>query len=199
MSEDELRREREHYASREDQWEEDKYRTEIAKDPGTGQVWPHDEAYDIGLELPRAEAENAVVDKQRTVNQAPATMRETSRESGTSTGGSVESNRGALRDYAQSISGAAPGEPWTEDVKQAVNRPTGMETATRDSSAAIGSTVQPLRRDPDNPSNYSDAIENNRRRPDPATVWAERGFERAKESAVRSAQRMRSRIYDTKR
>jgi heat induced stress protein YflT len=46
------------------------------------------------------------------------------------------------------------------------------------------------------PSNFGDAVENNVRRPDPAVVKAERGFEDAKDSAVRSARRMASRIYD---
>jgi hypothetical protein len=146
LSADEIRRERENYSAKDDEWTREEWLSGKGGDPDAGVAWPHNEAYDIGSDLPRAEARNAAVDKQRTLNQAPSPMRE----------------------------------------------------ASRDTSAAIGSTVKPMNRDPDNPSNYSDAIENNRRRPDPATVSAERGFERAKESAVRSAQRMRSRIYDTR-
>ncbi|MBV8816878.1 MAG: hypothetical protein JO022_00905 [Acidobacteriaceae bacterium] len=64
-----------------------------------------------------------------------------------------------------------------------------------ETGSMIGDDVRPVRPDPDNPSNFSDTIDNNRRRPDPATVRVEQGFERAKESAVQSARRM-ARIYN---
>lgn len=83
--------------------------------------------------------------------------------------------------------GTLEGTRWPHEEAQ----PIGKSLAT--SSEESG---RPLRSDIDSPSSYSDAVENNRRRPDPAVVRAEQGFERAKDSAVRSAKRLGSRIYN---
>jgi uncharacterized membrane protein len=81
----------------------------------------------------------------------------------------------------------------------AAGTPTPMENAVRDTSAVVGDVDRPLASDRESPTNFGDSIENDVRRPDPAVVRAERGFERAKESAVRSARRLGSRIYDVTR
>lgn len=147
LSADELRREREYYSSSAQQgrqWSETQRLEQESDLPGT--MWPHREATTIGESLPRAEAENAALDRQRTAAQAPSPMQE----------------------------------------------------AARDTGAVVGDVSRPLLSDRDNPQNFSDTIENNVRRPDPATVRAERGFDRAKESAVQSARRLGSRVYDVR-
>ncbi len=130
LSADELRRERE-------------YSSAVKRQAGE---WTR-EAHDIGTSLPRAEAQNAAIDKERTVSQAPD----------------------------------------------------ALEQASRKTGAMIGDTVRPLRNDPDNPSNFGDAIENNVRRPDSATVRTEAGSDSAMESAAQSAKRMAARVYDRTR
>ena len=87
-----------------------------------------------------------------------------------------------------------------DDRERSINQaPQAMREASRETGSMIGDTTQPMRSDRDNPSNFGDAIENNRRRPDPATVRVEQGFERAMDSAVQSARRMGSRVYDSTR
>lgn len=90
--------------------------------------------------------------------------------------------------------GTLEGTVWPHQEAQPIGKSlTGAEA----SNAATSSeqSGRQVRNDMDSPSNYSDAIENNRRRPDPAVVRAEQGFERAKDSAVRSAKRLGSRVY----
>jgi uncharacterized membrane protein len=93
--------------------------------------------------------------------------------------------------------GTLEGTRWPHTEAHPID-PERVSTVSRETGSMIGDATRPLRSDIDSPSSYSDAIENNRRRPDPAVVRAERGFERAKDSAVRSAKRMASRVYDTK-
>lgn len=71
--------------------------------------------------------------------------------------------------------------------------PEGRDIGTSQNRASETSSFR------ETPSNYGDVVENNLRRPDPATVRAEQGFERAKDSASQSARRMASRIYEAPR
>lgn len=124
----------------------------------------------IGESLPLAEARNsALTDTRENVRRGPSLAR------------------------AQATNAAIDREG------EKLNAPTPFEEASRETGSMAGDTVKPLRRGEDNPSNYSDLIENNVRRPDPAVVRAERGSERALDSAVQSARRMGSRVYDRKR
>ena len=94
--------------------------------------------------------------------------------------------------------GTLEGAVWPHPEAHPID-PERVDTAPVETGSVIGDATRPLRSDIDSSTSFGDAIENNRRRPDPAVVRAERGFERAKDSAVRSARRMASRIYDTKR
>jgi hypothetical protein len=71
----------------------------------------------------------------------------------------------------------------------------GIDAGRRETGSSLGD-ASPTRSDIDSPSSYTETVENDTRRPDRATTRIEQGFERAKDSAERSARRLGSRIYD---
>lgn len=108
---------------------------------------------------------------------------------------------GEARDVEQSLPKPGPANPAVDPARSASAISEEAEGEPLDPVYLDeGSSSRPLLSDFDAQSNFGDAIENNRRRTDPAVVRAERGFERAMESSVRSARRLvAARIYNRKK
>ena len=94
------------------------------------------------------------------------------------------------------------GNDWTRDTTTAQTSGLGAGSSyPHEQAHDIGNSqpaggVRSSASQVDSPSNFGDTVDNNLRRPDSAVVRAERGFERAMDSASNSAKRMASRIYD---
>lgn len=106
----------------------------------------------------------------------------------TNEGGTLEGTRwphSEAHPIGESLAGTETSQPYSD--------------AARETRSGTGNDVkQPLHNETESPRNYTESVETNVGRPNPATVRIEQGLERAKESAVRSARRMASRIYDRK-